>query len=147
MIWVLGEKKKKIVRNIFPLLISVFLWVGFTSSSPLLDTWQLPIDPWFPSTSSAACRENHPSPSATSTVGRGRSSGRGRDLSAHPVAKTLHFQCRGTRFNPQSGNQTPQVATKAWHRHINKCQRAGAGRWDTLAPILLMPVWNLPPNE
>ena len=24
------EKKKKIVRNIFPLLISVFLWVGFT---------------------------------------------------------------------------------------------------------------------
>ena len=143
----LGEKKKRLLGISFHFLSLFFSGLASLSSSPLLDTWQSLIDPWFPSTSSAACRENHPSHSATSTVGRGRSRGRGRDSSARLVAKTLHFQCRGTRFNPQSGNQTPQVATKAWHRHINKCQRAGEGRWDTLAPIQLMPVWNLPPNE
>ena len=46
-----------------------------------------------------------------------------RDFPGGPVAKTLHSQYRGPRFNPQSGNQEPHAisksshaATKAWCR-------------------------------
>ena len=98
------KKKKRLLGVSFCFLSLFFTGLASLASSPLLDTWQLPTDPWFPSTSSAASRENHSSHSATRTVGRGRASRGGRDLSAGPVAETLHFWCRGTRFNPWPGN-------------------------------------------
>ena len=36
-----------------------------------------------------------------------------------PVAKTLHSQCKGPRFNPWSGNLILHTATKLQHSHIN----------------------------
>ena len=35
------------------------------------------------------------------------------DFPGGPVAKTLHNQCRGHRFNPWSGNEIPHAATES----------------------------------
>ena len=37
------------------------------------------------------------------------------DFSGGPVAKTLHSQCQGPVFDPWSGNQIPQAATRISH--------------------------------
>ena len=42
-----------------------------------------------------------------------------RDFPSLPVVKTLHSQCRMTKFNPWSGNQILQVATKTQSSQIN----------------------------
>ena len=42
-------------------------------------------------------------------------------FSGGPVAKTPHYQCKGPRFEPLSGNSIPHAATKTWHSQINKC--------------------------
>ena len=36
------------------------------------------------------------------------------------MAKTLHSQCRGPRFDPWSGNWIPHATTKTWCSLINK---------------------------
>ena len=48
------------------------------------------------------------------------------DFPDGPVAKSLHFQCRGPRFDLCSRNSIPHAATKilcaatkAWHSQIN----------------------------
>ena len=41
-------------------------------------------------------------------------------LPCGPVAKTLHSQCRGPRFDPWSGNWIPHATTKTWCSLINK---------------------------
>ena len=38
-----------------------------------------------------------------------------RDFPGGPVAKTLHSQCRGPRFDPWSGNWIPHAKTKSSH--------------------------------
>ena len=50
-----------------------------------------------------------------------------RDFPGGPVAKTLHSQCRGPRFDPWSGNNIPHAtskglhaATKTQHSQINE---------------------------
>ena len=43
-----------------------------------------------------------------------------RDFSGGPVAKTLHSQCWGPRFNPWSGNQIQHATTKIQRSQINK---------------------------
>ena len=49
------------------------------------------------------------------------------DFPGGPVAKTLHSQCRGPKFDPLSGNYISHAATKSlratiktWHSQINK---------------------------
>ena len=36
-----------------------------------------------------------------------------------PMARTPCSRCRGTGFNPLSGNQIPHAATKTWRNQIN----------------------------
>ena len=38
-----------------------------------------------------------------------------RDFPGGPVAKTLYSQCRGSGFDPWSGNEIPHVAIKSSH--------------------------------
>ena len=42
-----------------------------------------------------------------------------RDFPGGPVPKTPCSQCRGSRFDPWSGNYIPHVATKTQHSQIN----------------------------
>ena len=42
------------------------------------------------------------------------------DFPGCPVAKTPNSQCRGSRFNPWSGNEIPHAATKTQHSQISQ---------------------------
>ena len=42
------------------------------------------------------------------------------DFLGGPVVKTLHFQCRGPRFDPWSGNRTLHATTKTQRSQVNK---------------------------
>ena len=46
------------------------------------------------------------------------------DFPGGPAAKSLHYQCRGPRFDPWSGNQNSHATTKSSHVTAKKIPHA-----------------------